>query len=290
MSDQLRQPEFDPAAQDLPRAWRAAWTGFIARHGHRGLAEMEASAVTWRYDPAPAVAVIRSYLDLPESRSPEATLKRQERERVELTTEVAAKMWQPKRLFFRRALSGAQENVALRERTKSLAVRAIRLVDIYRETIQERLVSRGFIASADDMYFLANSEITQVLLGTAPGPFQDRVIRRRKEYERNRHVRLGSVTGRAHVILDPTVDSPLQPGEILVAPVTDAGWTPLFAIASGLVVDMGSALSHGSTVAREYGLPAVVNVRNATRIIKTGDLIAVNGTRGTVTIMEPAGG
>jgi pyruvate,water dikinase len=58
----------------------------------------------------------------------------------------------------------------------------------------------------------------------------------------------------------------------------------LFALAAGLVVDIGSALSHGSTVAREYGLPAVVNVRRGTRSIRTGDLVTVNGTAGTVTV------
>lgn len=82
----------------------------------------------------------------------------------------------------------------------------------------------------------------------------------------------------------------MQAGEILVAPVTDAGWTPLFALATGLVVDMGSALSHGSTVAREYGLPAVVNVHDGTRRIRTGDLVQVDGTRGEVRILgEPEG-
>ena len=81
----------------------------------------------------------------------------------------------------------------------------------------------------------------------------------------------------------------MEPGEILVAPVTDAGWTPLFALASGLVVNLGSALSHGSTVAREYGLPAVVNVTNATKVIRTGDLITVNGSAGTVAIIDEEG-
>jgi pyruvate,water dikinase len=94
----------------------------------------------------------------------------------------------------------------------------------------------------------------------------------------------GIVTAVARVILDPRTDDPIQPGEILVAPVTDAGWTPLFALASGLVVDMGSALSHGSTVAREYGLPAVVNVRGATRIIRSGDLLTIDGAKGTVVV------
>ena len=94
----------------------------------------------------------------------------------------------------------------------------------------------------------------------------------------------GRVTGRARVIMDPRIDATIEPGEILVAPVTDAGWTPLFVAAAGIVVDIGGTLSHGSTVAREYGLPAVVNVKHATRMIRTGQTITVDGTRGEVVL------
>jgi pyruvate,water dikinase len=91
------------------------------------------------------------------------------------------------------------------------------------------------------------------------------------------------VTGRARVVLDPA-DSELQPGEILVAPSTDPGWTPLFLTASGLVMEMGGAMSHGAVVAREYGIPAVVGVPFATQRIATGQQITVDGSRGTVSI------
>jgi pyruvate,water dikinase len=84
------------------------------------------------------------------------------------------------------------------------------------------------------------------------------------------------------VILDPRIDATIEPGEILVAPVTDAGWTPLFVAAAAVVVDVGGTLSHGSTVAREYGLPAVVNVKHGTRMIRTGQMITVDGTAGIV--------
>jgi pyruvate,water dikinase len=89
-------------------------------------------------------------------------------------------------------------------------------------------------------------------------------------------------TGAARVILDPRQESALQPGEILVAPVTDAAWGPLFLIAAGLVVDVGGPLSHGAIVAREYGLPAVVNVKEGTRLVHTGQTITVNGSTGEV--------
>ena len=71
-------------------------------------------------------------------------------------------------------------------------------------------------------------------------------------------------------------------GEILVAPVTDPGWTPLFLTAAGLVMEVGGAVSHGAIVAREYGIPAVVGVRDATSLIKTGETIRVDGNEGRV--------
>ena len=78
----------------------------------------------------------------------------------------------------------------------------------------------------------------------------------------------------------------LLAGEILVAPFTDPGWTPYFVPAAAIVMDEGGIISHGSIIAREYGIPAVVNVGDATRIIKTGQTIQVDGNRGVVTILQ----
>ena len=78
----------------------------------------------------------------------------------------------------------------------------------------------------------------------------------------------------------------VRPGEVLVAPFTDPGWTPLFLNAAAIVTDMGGILSHGSIVAREYGIPAVVNAVGATRRIQTGQMIRVDGARGTVEILQ----
>ena len=98
------------------------------------------------------------------------------------------------------------------------------------------------------------------------------------------------MTGPARVILDP-VGAHLEPGEILAAPSTDPGWTPLFLTAGGLVMEMGGANSHGAVVAREYGIPAVVGVPGATSRIVTGQRITVDGTGGIVTIAaSPASG
>jgi len=91
--------------------------------------------------------------------------------------------------------------------------------------------------------------------------------------------------GRARVILDPS-HAVLEPGEILVAPFTDPGWTPLFVNAAGLVTEVGGMMTHGAVVAREYGIPAVVGVVDATKKICTGQHIRVDSYRGLVEILE----
>ncbi|WP_028265643.1 PEP/pyruvate-binding domain-containing protein [Arthrobacter sp. MA-N2] len=91
----------------------------------------------------------------------------------------------------------------------------------------------------------------------------------------------GTVTAAARVIMDPE-GAHLEPGEILVAPSTDPGWTPLFLTAGGLVMEMGGPNSHGAVVAREYGIPAVVGVPDATSRISSGQRITVDGATGTV--------
>jgi pyruvate,water dikinase len=97
----------------------------------------------------------------------------------------------------------------------------------------------------------------------------------------------GTVTAVARVVLDP-VGARLDPGELLVAPSTDPGWTPLFLTAGGLVMEMGGANSHGAVVAREYGIPAVVGVAGATELLRTGDVITIDGAAGTITTVSTA--
>jgi pyruvate,water dikinase len=92
----------------------------------------------------------------------------------------------------------------------------------------------------------------------------------------------GVVEARARVVLHEDDMDRLQPGEILVVHTTDVGWTPLFLVAAGVVTELGGPLSHAAVVAREFGVPTVVNVTGATRAIRTGDLVRVDGDRGMV--------
>ena len=173
------------------------------------------------------------------------------------------------------------------------------------------LARRGLLDAAADVFFLDLPEARSALAGADHRPA---VAARRAEYEqelRRRHVpRLlltdgtepealapraadadgalrgtpasaGVVTGPARVVLDP-VGARLEPGEILVVPSTDPGWTPLFLTAGALVMEMGGANSHGAVVAREYGIPAVVGVPRATGRVRPGSVLTVDGAAGLV--------
>jgi len=98
-------------------------------------------------------------------------------------------------------------------------------------------------------------------------------------------VSAGVVEGIVHVVLDPR-STQLAPGEILVCPGTDPAWTPLFMAAGGLVMEVGGMMTHGSVVAREYGIPAVVGVHQATTRLKNGQRIRVDGTAGKILVLE----
>ena len=96
----------------------------------------------------------------------------------------------------------------------------------------------------------------------------------------------GQAQGRARVVLDSYDPTALEPGDVLVAPITDPSWTPLFVPAAAVVVDVGAPLSHAVIVSRELGIPCAVSVTDATRRIRDGALVQVDGDTGTVTVLE----
>ncbi|MHC6593790.1 PEP/pyruvate-binding domain-containing protein [Arthrobacter sp. C152] len=144
---------------------------------------------------------------------------------------------------------------------------------------------RALVAARREDYDreLGRRHIPRVLLsdGTEPEAVRTAVVSAAEGTLTGSPASAGTVTGVARVILDP-VGARLEPGEILVAPSTDPGWTPLFLTAGGLVMEMGGPNSHGAVVAREYGIPAVVGVADATIAIATGQTITVDGGSGTV--------
>ncbi|MEO8511780.1 MAG: PEP-utilizing enzyme, partial [Chloroflexota bacterium] len=236
----------------------------------------------------------------------------------------AALAGSPRRLrAFRRLLADAQHLVPVREeqvRELTISWPIMRRAVL---RIGERLSGGGVLASAEDVFFLTRTEVLEALGGDARFRGSE-VERRRAERERSATLvppllagrlplalRLmfstterafgataseralvsgspaspGRVDGRVRIVRSSDEFDRLKDGEILVAPLTAPAWTPLFAQAVAVVTDVGSALSHASIIAREYGIPAVVGCGDATTRLRDGMVVTVDGTRGTV---EPA--
>jgi pyruvate,water dikinase len=308
------------ARQGPVRSLALAWKNFLDEFGYRGVSEAEISIPTWGEDPTQVLAHLRNCLRAGEGPGPEAARRRQEEEQAKATAEVYRRLSFWKGWLFRRVLARARKYTAAREEVKSYLVRLNYHKRKYYREIGNRLVAQGRLEQMEDIYFLLASELKAAIQGREPDePLRARVRRRRAGFARCKnydapHVFLrrdlpwpprreavdakaekllgigvspGWYRGPARVVLDPRQTLAIAPGEVLVAPVTDVGWTPLFLHAGALVVDVGGLLSHGSVVAREYGIPAVVNVKNGTRLIRTGDLVTVDGKAGEVYLEKP---
>ena len=290
---------------------------FLEVYGHRGAREAELSTPRWSETPTFLLEVIRSHLEAPYLPARETLAGQRERSREE-TTELIRQYFRPGfGLAFRWILGKTQENSRLREATRAGVTDSL---GMYRQLFLEvgrRLTEEGALAKRDDVFFLSRNEVERFLdSGAGTDEFGATVAIRRAEYVafseapdppttfvlgatdsipaatqqlppdtpylEGLPASPGRVTGRARVIMNPSADAYLSPGEILIAPFTDVGWTPLFLVAGGVVTDMGGPLSHAAVVAREYGVAAVVNTKEATSLIKTGDLITLDGDAGRV--------
>jgi phosphohistidine swiveling domain-containing protein len=201
----------------------------------------------------------------------------------------------------------------LREVGKAAFLQALDGARAAARVLGEELAAAGTIGSADDVCYLTVDEI----LGALPPDAKEVVAFRRAKREEYLGLRLpdtwtgvatptkveaaeaaqtgeeitglgvspGVVRARARVVLDAAT-SELEPGEVLVCETTDPSWASLFLVASALVIDIGGALSHGAIVARELGVPCVINTRVGTRRLRTGDLLEVDGHTGRVTVLE----
>jgi len=301
-------------AHTLPAPVDRGLRGFLAWYGDRAVAEIDLGLPRWSEDPTYLFGVLAGYLILDDpSSAPDAVFERGRREAEEMVETLAERVGGLRGRLVRTALERSRALAGMRELPKFYLVTMLAAARRELLAIGEDLRARGLLAAADDVFFLDLREVQASLAGAQ---HQDLVEERRADYERELRRRqvprvllsdgtepeavadppavedgslhgipasAGSVTGVATVVLDPH-RARLEPGRILVCPSTDPGWTPLFLTAGGLVMEMGGANSHGAVVAREYGIPAVVGVRNATDAIRTDDELTVDGTSGTVWI------
>ncbi len=256
----------------------------------------------------------------------EDTVRRQEEDapcnHADLMNDVLRALPVAKRHLFAWFARRAANSIALREQGR--LVQSMLFGEIRKLALAsgEKLTDLGHLTKADDVFYLQLSEVRDLCGGkfllpeTVPSLIAMRrealdsnteteppecFVLDRGEYWKNRTgaassiepgtlrgtcAARGKAVGWARIIEDPASDNRLQPGDILVARSTDPGWTPLFLIAGGLVIERGGLLSHAAIVAREFGIPVVIGVAGATRRIPDGALVSLDGDTGTVVALD----
>ena len=291
----LQSPDSGDAGAELAR--------YLERHGHRAVRELELRQKEWALDPMPVIASLQSGL----------------RARLSQTTPARDVTEPPDdrnaaHPILERLMPLAHGAVRCREHTKSgLVAVTTHFKHAYR-ALGARMAREGLLPDEDAVFFLTHEELGDLVNGQhtlakvavarrkvtdyqmtlrfpqvfsgVPEPVKLEHITSEDGALVGKPVSRGVVTGRARIVETLEEAAALEAGEILIASITDVGWTPYFSLIAGLATDVGSAVSHGAVVAREYGLPAVVNLRVATSRFRTGDEVVLDGNRGTLALAE----
>ncbi|WP_152965896.1 PEP-utilizing enzyme [Pseudobacteroides cellulosolvens] len=261
------------------------WNFFMELHGHHARGEVDLFVPRWSEQPDYILDMLKGYIGKADDFISQQNENKKLRD--ELYKDVMKKLKNPiKRILFNFFLSKARSGLSTRENYKS---EVVRLLSIARKSLYEmerRFINEGTLREKDDIFFITLEELDMLLKGKAVKKIDELIALRRQEFTENQSltpppivigkydanaalhssfqkvdsclngipVSSGIARGAARVIMDCQCEDKLLPGEILVAPFTDPGWTPYFLNAAGIVMDMGGMLSHGSIVAREYGI------------------------------------
>ncbi len=298
-------------------------SSFVSEHGARGPYEWDAASETWEVKPESVLAAIDAMRHADEPLSPTNRHAAAVADREAAEAEVRAIFDGNEEALgaLELGLRTARVLVPGRERTKLTAMMTIHEVRLPIYELGRRMTERGAIDSPRDIWLLRDAELEDFIAD--PESMTEMIRERGENFEalsdlqdpfiingevpplsewaqRGSSVEAaeagdelagipgspGVVTGRARVITDPGDPRGLEPGEILVAPITDPSWTPLFIPAAGVVVEVGAPLSHSVIVSREFGIPCVTGIFEAVSKIPNGAIISINGNTGTVTIAE----
>jgi pyruvate,water dikinase len=301
----------------------ATLDGFLAAYGMRGVGEIDLGRRRWSENPTEVLATVQRYQDIPADQSPPAQFERGEQAAARAIDQLVEQTGGARGRLVG-FLAGRIRTLAGGRELPKFTI--IRMMGVARSALLASghdLVDAGVLDAPDDVFLLRLHEIEALRDGPTSG-LRQRVAERRATLERESRrtqiprvlvgdgrafyeglgdvageegvivgspVSPGTVEGVVRVVFDPA-HSGLRHGEILVCPGTDPAWTPLFLSAAGLVTEVGGMMTHGSVVAREYGIPAVVGVHEATTRLTTGQRVRLDGTTGTIVLLddEPVGG
>ena len=298
---------------------RDAMNAYLNKYGMRCAGEIDITRPRWSEKPTTLVPLILSNIKNFEPGESKRRFERGRQEALQKEQELLDRLEQlpdgeQKVRETKRMISLIRNFIGYREYPK---YGMISRYFVYKQALlkeSERLVQASILHEKEDIYYLTFEELREVV---RTNKLDDQLINKRKdeykfyekltpprvitsdgeiiagEYKRENlpaealvglAVSSGVIEGRARVILHME-DADLEDGDILVTPFTDPSWTPLFVSIKGLVTEVGGLMTHGAVIAREYGLPAVVGVESATKLIKDGQRIRVNGTEGYVDIL-----
>ena len=316
--DRLRSDDHAATAKFV-----AGLDDFLDQFGSRGPNEWEMRAPTWGTHPELALAAIDRMRFAPDSAAPQGHWDGGRDDRETLTAELAKQLEGNPEVQgqFLAAVRAAGLFLAGRERSKTTVIKFVHEARLAFQELGRRMVAAGHFDHVEDFGMLTNEEWDGFL--DDPTPFRELLRARTEQFEMLQALeppfiingkipplsewrRRGSVpvevaspgqvlagipgcpgthTGRARVVLSPGHPDLLEPGDVLIAPITDPAWTPLFVPAGAVIVDVGAQVSHAVIVSRELGIPCVVSVTDATRRIPDGAMVTVDGTAGTVTLL-----
>lgn len=294
--------------------FETAFAAFLENYGHRGHYETYYRSPRLREQPDLLRAQIAALSDI----DPEAMRRRQDEAARQAWQRIATRLPWWRRLLLRRMIEGARMECNQREAARSALIASLDAARSVMLACARLAVAQGMLAHEADCFMLMPGEALRAMAGDIPAAgVRARVTERKAQFAaweaesapefftletagqivttgktvgrrgdgsvwRGVATGTGVARGRARVLHHPAEGVSLQAGEILVAPSTDPGWTPLFLRAAGLVVETGGYLSHGAIVAREFALPAVVNLPGILADLRDGELIEVDGLRGEV--------
>ncbi|MEP6732494.1 MAG: rifamycin-inactivating phosphotransferase [bacterium] len=321
----LRHVEDDDFLDELPklaggREARDAIQTWLDKYGMRGVGEIDITRPRWSERPSMLLPLILSNVRNFEPGAGERRFEQGRQEAWKKEQELLARLralpdGEQKADETKRMIDRVRTFAGYREYPKYAMVSRY---FVYKQALMkeaERLVQAGVLHEVEDVFYLRFQELQEV---ARTNQVNEQLIRERKDAFRSYRaltpprvltsdgellngayrrddlptdalvglaVSAGTIEGRARVILD-MAEANLEAGDILVTAYTDPSWTPLFVAIKGLVTEVGGLMTHGAVIAREYGLPAVVGVEHATRLIKDGQHIRVHGTEGYVEILS----
>lgn len=296
--------------------FKTAFTDYLKEYGHRAVYEIDFTRPRWNEDPSYLLDSIKNAIGKSKLKAIKA--KQQENTALAWNTVNETCNWIERkviRTMVKRSLKGAE----VREMAKSMYVAYLSPMRRFTQELGKRFAAKGIIKEQNDIIHCDMSEVAAIANGEWHGDTLANIVDERKQRQKRLEalsppdvlindapqralanpassnsrqmlgvaVAPGRAEGKAHIAITPEQGLDMEDGYVLVAPSTDPGWTPLFLHASALVMETGGYLSHGSIVAREYGIPAVVNIPGAMSVIQNGTKLKVNGDLGTVEITAP---